>query len=262
MSDTSANTGRKRNKLAICLWLGCGLAVVVFAYQGSVAARRFWGDRADERRMREADPLVISDEDLAIGELWETAKHSHHVKVVNRSNGRITVLSVTATCDCLQIAPSEDVEIAPGGSLAVQLTLNATITAKQRRTERGFLLAVPLEVRYATKDGTKSKEWLLTATLVPVLTVRTNAIDFGSRSILDRLPEQVVEVEAESFVKELRCKVSPVWRARIVNDGKTGTRSRFTITVFPAGPLRPRKLADTLEIIPSARVARRCQEKM
>jgi hypothetical protein len=231
--------------LVVCLF------VVALAYKAAVWASRLYRDRIEEQQARETDPLSISEDDLNLGEVLESEKHEHSIHVYNRSSKKIVVRSISANCDCLQISPNRDVELGPGGSIPVALVLRATISPKQERTDNGYRLTVPVEIQYSSASGKLvRKEWVLEATLAPVITLRQKAVDVGSYSILAALPEQVIEVEAEAFVKEVRCDVSPLWKTRIVKEGASERKTRFRITVSVAETPSPRKISDVLRIVP------------
>lgn len=97
--------------------------------------------------------------------------------------------------------------------------------------------------------GEQRKEWILTTTIVPVITLRQKVIDVGSRSERTPSPEHRVEVDADPLVKEIRCDASVHWSARVTREPRAARGTRFSVLLTPAGN-EPRTIDDTLTIIP------------
>jgi len=243
----------QQSKLTRCCWLAALLALLVFAYQGARFAYRAYATWQNDKQAVEAEPLVVSEGELNVGEVLETNKYQHVITIRNRSNSDIHIQRIDVSCECLEVSPRQDFTVAAGQALPLSLTLRATILPSHKRFGRGYGFGVSVRARYSGEKNRygkeRTKEWLLQGTILPVITLSRQVVDVGTHSECATLPEELIEVKAEQPIETLRCLTTGDWKARVTKLDATA-KPRFRIALSPNGRLTPRLVTDELTVIP------------
>src|SRR5438105_11483396 len=127
----------RRRSITRYAWWTAGfilcLAATIAAYDyTSLYAARRTNDESTQAKMSRARPqptadiqanLIVPAEDLALGRLFDTSRHTHVVHITNAGLVSARIDRFEKSCDCAELVPSGNVTLGPGETSEFTLTL-------------------------------------------------------------------------------------------------------------------------------------------
>lgn len=195
--------------------------------------------------------LIIPEEDLRLGRVYESKTLEHRLHIRNTGNEPVTIARFVKDCDCLGITPDKDVTLEPGETREFRMKLSP-------RSKVGYAdygQTIPYHVRFGAQyskggRGGFSADWELTCGMVVTLRPQPATIHLGTLS--DRQPqiERSVTVETSKEVAWINCETPSRWAAEVSRDKRDSSPNKFHLTIRSAGDLRPGTISDVIRLIP------------
>jgi hypothetical protein len=112
----------------------------------------------------ESSALVVSPEDLALGEVWETKDYRKTLRITNQGREDADILDFVTSCSCVQVEPRS--LVIPAGAqrevcLKIDLTLRCRLDLGQ--AERAFEAGIAAVTRPKTASATRNdlSRWVI-----------------------------------------------------------------------------------------------------
>jgi hypothetical protein len=194
--------------------------------------------------------LVIPDEELELGRVYETSAREHVFHISNTSARPVTILTFETTCNCLGITPNGNVTLQPNETRSFAVKLSLASHNPQARWQ----VDEPYKVRFAAVyalDGQtqRSFEWVLNCTLVPTIRFRPS-LYLGVISKRQLRIERSVEILATDEVGDIECAPSHGWTVEVTRKPSEAVGKRFVATIRSQGMLECRQVNDAVRLIP------------
>lgn len=104
-------------------WWGRGVACLVLA--ASCGATYWMGYVSQHGEAIQTDGLVIADQDLSFGTVWEQDAFRHTLSLKNTSPNNVEIVKFAASCNCARVEP-QSLVIPAGQTRKVQVKLDLT----------------------------------------------------------------------------------------------------------------------------------------
>ncbi len=206
--------------------------------------------------------LVVAEEELDLGRVYEASSHHHSFRITNRSDRPVTITRFDKTCECLGIAPAAGVTLGAKETKA----FSTTLSLDQKPAAKGFREIAPFEVRFAavySADGrAEAKEvWALRATVISTLRATPPVLEIGTNSEKLQGIERAFRVEVADEVERVECDSHPQGDVKVARDEAVESPKSFRVTVHSRGTLARREVADVLRFFPVNRAGERLPGK-
>ncbi|HXG09834.1 MAG TPA: DUF1573 domain-containing protein [Gemmataceae bacterium] len=216
-------------------------------------------------KVQEADvalPLVIADNELNLGRVYETSAYEHRLRVTNSSDQPVTIIRFEKSCDCLGITPSAGVTLQPHETKTFDIKLRLASQLSSPNHWGGEPLRVSLSAVYSVQGhGQYSMHWLLNCLVVPTIRLSRSTIHLGTLSARQPLIEQSLDIEASDEVRWIDCESPRDWAVEIVPNQARSSPNKFRAILRSHGKLIPRPVSDTLRLTPVSRAGERLPAK-
>jgi hypothetical protein len=180
--------------------------------------------------------LVVSQEELDLGEIWEERNFRRKLMIQNRTAGEIRVLDFELSCACLAVEP-RSLRIPAEGTADVWLTVDLT----KRGPWEKHQARRPLQLHVSPvlmKGKRPEQHWTLTGFVLSRVTLDTQSLHFGERPVHGRPggPQKVRALVHIPF-RSLEARVVPPSAATVEVQPHETEEAGFVISVRPSPSL-------------------------
>jgi len=186
-------------------WVDRLIAVVILS---SVSVAGFWLAQIRGSMMRGG--LVVSDQDLDIGEVWEQEFFEKRLLIHNPTSENVKVVDLVASCNCSSVKPTSFV-VPANGSSEVNVTIDLTSRPSEQTT---FLREFVVDIFPVTRNGLPDMEpWRIHGQVRTPLILSSRLIQF-ERAVLRGVPTESEAVQIRSRLPlaglDARCRSADV----------------------------------------------------
>lgn len=238
----------------------CGaavLAVIAGIYASdaikSWRARQVTSTQNDTTRKTNTSPgpLFIPVHELELGKIPEATEHKHRFPISNTGTNTIVIRHFENSCNCLSIAPNQDVELQPGDVKDFELTIRALPEQTEKlanEEERRLLLFTAI---YITQGQQQRTEWAITYQITPTIRVEPLRDSFGKHSITAGSLVRRASIQLAKNTKTVEVSPHPEWEIRLIPaSGEANPSSVLQLVAIARHPKTSRIIDDTITLTP------------
>ncbi len=193
--------------------------------------------------------LEVSDDELDLGERFESASHEHCFHLENPTDSPVRVTGLSGTCDCQGWAPAVPFTVPPHGRQEVRVRLTLSTNSECGRGQGGESVVMPVRVTFTGPSGAaQSQEWELRCVLRPVLWTR-GVLALGMQTADQLGAGREIELTAAEHVVAVGCQGPAQWAVTIRR--APGVAPKFTASLRFVGPPTPAVINDTVVFTPT-----------
>ena len=199
----------------------------------------FWMGANSLRMTAANEGLVVAENDLDFGEVWEDGEYPWHFIVENPTPKDITIVAFSASCNCLSIEP-HSLQIPAGQKAEVHVKMNLRSGAVDMEDETSKKVTISLMPHFGNGYA-KQVAWNLHGRVRRLLKITPRLMDFGTDLVHgNSYPTKIATATTTLPVQTLHAKCIPDMGRVEVNKSKACTDT-FEIKItphksLPAGP--------------------------
>jgi hypothetical protein len=206
----------------------------------------FWLGASSSRSKDVTESLVVGQQYLDFGEVWEDPAFAWVIPIENRSAETIRIVEFVPTCSCTAVKPSQ-LELTPGTKSEVRLTLdlrdrrvNSGTTSAARSQPasidasiREFSVEVASRAQDIHGHSLPSMAWTIRGKVRKGLSLNPSVLNFGESLFRGSTfaPRSVI-VEAHTPLRSLEAKCDPAKASVEVRRPAHGD-NRYELTILP-----------------------------
>jgi hypothetical protein len=173
-----------------------------------VCVAAFWtGSLTRKGSLQNNSGLVISDQYLDFGEVWETKSFPWTLIIKNESSEDREIEAINTSCACLKVEPYS-LMVPAGQTAQCKLTLDLTKSQRQRYKDavRPFQVRIIPHIR---NTALLAKGWTIQGQVRQAFVITPSSIDFGDTLIRGKqFLSQVVSVQSKVPIRQCQTRIS------------------------------------------------------
>jgi len=212
--------------------------IVIFAGMMGLFALVFWMSMKSRRMLAAPTALVVDEEYLSFGEVWEEPAFVWKLPIRNTTNQDVVIAGFDTSCSCGKIEPSS-LTIAPQGTSEVRLSLNL-LSAHSEPDLAAKDFEVAVQPRINKGAGTQAG-WVVHGKVLQPFAIDPPVVDFEESLVRGEpfAPRSTVITCGLDVAKLMaRCDLSSL-TTQVMRDTKNPRRFRLEIQPrkdMPGGP--------------------------
>ncbi len=231
-----------RSALLVC-------AAILIGYWGGLGLSRWNSDAAPLPEPGAEPRLMVADQDLHLGKVYEVPVLDHSFRVTNPGPRPVTLTRFNA-CDCLGITPPGPITLQPGEAKAFLIRLRPQLRNFSAGEQNGVPVQVAVGAKYRTDVEDRDVTWRFSYTLLPTIWLPTPTLRLGRQSELQAKIRKTGLIEASTHVAGIEALAPPDWTVTIAPIPGATAPHRYEFTVQFRGPFSPKPLSETIRLVP------------
>jgi hypothetical protein len=192
--------------------------------------------------------LEFQLEDLDLGQIEEAETIESFVRVKNTTSGKLKLIQLHTSCDCLEISPKQ-AEFEGGEVKSFRLLIKGDVAADADTNEQGIAtksIQLGCTIQTTAEDKPLLVTAVMTVKIASTMKIEPGKYDFGSVSTRKGSLTELVSVKQFDGADGFRVQEHSEWK--IEGKERQGKEAKLLLTNLH--PKKVRVIRDTINIIP------------